>query len=325
MFGQLSSRQPQKIGFLLQPDFSMIAFTASIEPLRSANRVRRETLYEWRTYSLDGKPVPASNKVLLTPDAPLREAQECSTIFVCAGLTPQRFLSPQLRNELRALALKGKAIGAVCTGSLALAYSGLLTNYRSTIHWEDIETYREIYPGLNITSNLYEIDRNRFTCSGGTAPLDMMIHSIKLDHGEALAMLVAEQMLHNFNRDGGVSQRSALEHRTPIHHPKIIETIRLMESHTESPISLETISKRVDLSVRQIERLFRDHLGTSPSRHYLSLRLGQARQYLRRTAMSVLEISVATGFNSASHFSRAYKAYYGHSPQKERALLTEKK
>lgn len=318
MFGLETKSSPEKIGFLLLPNFSMIAFTASIEPLRSANRMSRKTLYEWQTLSLDGLPVMASNGVTITPDKAVRFGHDSDVVFVCAGTQPQRHLSSTLQNELRSLALRGKALGAVCTGSFALAYAGILTGYKCTIHWEDIESFKEIYPNLDITATLFEIDRNRFTCSGGTAPLDMMIYSIKLDHGETLALNVAEQMLHNFVREPEDNQRMAIEHRTGIQNPKLLAAIGLMEVFIETPIALDKLARRVGISIRQMERLFRSELETTPAKYYLSMRLERARQFLRRTPMSILEIGIATGFNSSSHFAKSYKDKFGHSPKAER-------
>ncbi len=319
MFGHNIHSQPQKIGFLLLPEFSMIAFTAAIEPLRSANRLSRKTLYQWSSLSLDGLPITASNGVTLTPDTALRNAHDCDVVFVCAGLQPQKHLSQPLRNELRALSLRGKSLGALCTGSFALAYAGLLTGYKCTIHWEDIETFKEIYPNLDITATVFEIDRNRFTCAGGTTPLDMMIYAIKLDFGDTLALNVAEQMLHNNVREPRATQRMALEYRTGIRHPKLLAAIAYMEAYTEHPIKLDALAAHVDLSLRQLERLFKSHLKSSPGQYYLGIRLHRARQFLRRTSMSILEVSLASGFNSASHFSESYKRRFGHTPQSERS------
>ena len=318
MFGSHLTGKAQKLGFLLLPNFSMIAFTASIEPLRSANRLSRKQLYEWQTLSLDGLPVTASNGVTITPDKAVRFGHDSDVVFVCAGTSPQKNLSSTLQNELRSLALRGKALGAVCTGSFALAYAGILTGYRCTIHWEDIETFKEVYPNLDITATLFEIDRNRFTCSGGTAPLDMMIYSIKLDHGETLALNVAEQMLHNFVREPQDNQRMAIEHRTGIHNPKLLAAIGFMEAYIENPLSLDRLARKVGLSLRQLERLFRSDIGTTPAKYYLSLRLQRARQFLRRTPMSILEVGTAVGFNSPSHFAKSYKEKFGHSPTQER-------
>jgi len=257
MFGQNADRTPQKIGFLLLPEFSMLAFTSAIAPLRSANRLARKELYAWRTLSLDGLPITASTGVTVNPDSPLVDAQDIDVLFVCAGTHSRRHLTRFLRGELRGFALRGTAMGALCTGSVALAFAGILTGYRCTIHWENIAGFREIYPDLDITSAVFEIDRNRYTCSGGTAPLDMMLHCIKLDHGTALSMDVAEFLLHNSIREPDHAQRTGLEHRTGLHHKKLLAAIREMESAIENPVPLIELADRIALSLRQLERLFK--------------------------------------------------------------------
>ena len=317
MFGN-SRKTPQTIGFLLLPEFSLIAFTASIEPLRSANRLARKTLYQWKTISHDGASVSASNGVTITPDCALTEAKTCDVIFACAGVRPSKNVPKGVIGELRTLARKGIPLGSVCTGSVALAQAGLLDGHRCTIHWENIEGFAESYPDLDITATLFEVDRNRYTCSGGTAPLDMMIHSIKLDHGETLALNVAEQMLMNFVREPQADQRMKIEHRTGIRHPKLLAAIGYMEAHTETPIALHDLGVEIDLSLRQLERLFKSKLGVTPTQYYLDLRVRRARQLLRQSPMSIMEVAVATGFNSASHFTQIYKKHFGHAPSQER-------
>jgi len=318
MFGNTKGNTPQTIGFLLLPEFSMIAFTASIEPLRSANRLARKTHYAWQTISLSGKSIAASNGVTITPDCALDDTKSCDVIFVCAGVRPLQNLPQGLNGKLRNLARKGMPLGSVCTGSVALAKAGLLDGHRSTIHWENIEGFAETFPHLDITATLFEIDRNRYTCSGGTAPLDMMIHSIKLDYGETLALNVAEQMLLNFVREPQAGQRMAIEHRTGIRHPKLLAAIGYMEAHTETPISLHDLGQEIGLSLRQLERLFRSKLSVTPTQYYLDLRAQRAQQLLRQSPMSIMEVAVATGFNSASHFTQIYKKHFGHTPSKER-------
>lgn len=318
MFGNGPKNRTQKICFLLMPDFSMMAFTASIEPLRAANRMSRKTLYEWQTLTVDGQQVVASNGVTITPDSSAAMPQDCDVLFVCAGIRPKRFLTQKLRGIIRGYALRGAHLGSVCTGSEALAHAGLLTGYRCTIHWENVETFKEVYPSLDITAALFEIDRNRYTCSGGTAPIDMMIYGIRLDHGDTLALNVAELLLHNFVREPRDNQRMALEYRTGINNPKLLAAIGCMEVHIENPMPLEKVSKNIELSLRQLERLFKANLQTTPAKYYLNLRLERARQYLRQTSMSIMEIGLASGFNSPSNFSRSYRAHFGHTPNEER-------
>jgi transcriptional regulator GlxA family with amidase domain len=318
MFGTPSKNPTQEIGFLLLPKFSMIAFTASIEPLRAANRMSGQELYHWNTLSLDGDRVRASNEVAIRPYASLMDDIDLDVLFVCAGLDAHLITDKAMMGKLRSLARKGVPLGSVCTGSIALADAGLLDNYRCTIHWENIEGFVEAHPDLDVMATLFEIDRDRYTCSGGTAPLDMMIHSIALDHGEALAFEVAEQMLHSFVRKPNEQQRTSIQHRTGISNAKLLAAIGVMEAHIDPPLPLPRIAKRINLSLRQLERLFKSQLSNTPTRYYLELRLQRAKQLIAQTSMTMLEIAVATGFTSAAHFTQAYKKYFGHPPSQER-------
>lgn len=310
---------PQRMEFLLVPDFSMMAFTASIEPLRVANRMAGRVLYTWGTVSVDGGPVTASNGVPVMADAAIGARPAPGIAIVCAGLRAERFREPAATAWLRGLARSGTMLGGVCTGALVLARAGLLDGYRCTIHWENMEGFVEEFPGQDITATMFEIDRDRLTCSGGTAPLDMMVHLIARDHGEALAVAVAEQMLHVQVRHPGDPQRMSLQYRTGISHPKLLAAIAAMEAHLEAPLPLDELAGQVGLSPRQLERLFRLHIGRPPSRYYQELRLKRARLLLLQTPMPVIQVAVACGFASASHFTQCYRTQFGRSPRAERA------
>lgn len=312
---------PQKFAFLLLPDFSMMAFTSSVEPLRAANRLSGRKLYDWHIVSADGQPTRASNGIALVPDGSLFEEFDAHTLFVCAGVKAERFHDQAVFSRLRDLGRRGTALGGVCTGSLALARAGLLDGYRCTIHWENMEGFVEDFPRLDITATLFEIDRDRYTCSGGTAPLDMMIYAISRDFSDQLAIGVAEQMLHNFVRQPHDAQRMSIQYRTGISNAKLLAVIAYMEAYLESPVSLSELAKSVELSVRQLERLFRNHLGKPPTKYYLELRLQRARLLLRQTTMPILQVAVASGFASASHFARCYRELFDCAPRNERVHL----
>lgn len=318
MFGAARSTFPELVDFLLLPKFSLMAFASSVEPLRAANQLAGRELYYWRTLSADGGPVTASNGGRILPFASLADAATDGALFVCAGIDAERFHDPSVSRALRAQARKGGIVGGVCTGSIALARAGLLDGYRCTIHWENVEGFAEEFPDLNITATLFEVDRNRCTCSGGTAPLDMMINAIAQDHTDALALSVAELLLHHAVRHPHDTQRIPIQHRTGITHPKLLAVIAQMEAYVESPVSLSDLAAAVNLSNRQLERLFRERLGKTPSRYYLELRLNRARLLLQQTTMSILQVAVACGFSSASHFARCYRELFNNSPRMER-------
>jgi AraC family transcriptional regulator, glycine betaine-responsive activator len=311
-------RSPIAIAFMLVDRFSMIAFTAAIEPLRLANREAGVNLYEWRLYSADGLPVEASNGVRISVDYSFAQARDVDSVIVCAGVDVQTIDHRSLIAALRRLAKFGAAAGAVCTGAYVLAKAGLLSGYRLTIHWENLPGLRAEFPQLDVGEDLFEIDRDRFTCAGGTAAADMMLSLIARDHGHDLSASVSEQLIHHRIREAGERQRIDLHTRMGIAHPKLVRVVARMEQSIERPISMSALAASVALSNRQLERLFWKHFGHTPARHYLDIRLGHACQLLRQTAMPILAVAVASGFNSASHFSRSYVDHFGHSPSAER-------
>jgi transcriptional regulator GlxA family with amidase domain len=277
-----------------------------------------QRLYRWSTASVDGAPVAASNGIPVVPDASIAALEAPDAVVVCAGLDVERVDDPRLFTWLRRVARQGAILGGVCTGPVLLARAGLLDGYRCTVHWENVEAFVEEFPDLEITATLFEVDRNRFTCSGGTAPLDMMLYMVGEDHGAALALSVAELMVHSIIRHPHDPQRMSLRYRTGISHPKLLAAIAHMEAYLESPVPRDDLAAAVGLSNRQLERLFRKYLGMSPSRYYLNLRLRRARQLLSHTSMPILQVAVACGFTSASHFARCYRAAFGHAPRQER-------
>ncbi|MCG8560179.1 MAG: GlxA family transcriptional regulator [Hyphomicrobiales bacterium] len=315
----------RRILFVLVPNFSMIAFATAVEPLRLANRFLPEDAYEWCLISEDGAPVTASNGLSLNVDAALSDSrqvcpdQTCATlILVCAGLTVERYRNKGLFSWLRRMHGHGVAVGGLCTGAWVLAEAGLLKNRCCALHWENLPGFSERFPDTEAHSNLFELDGNIYTCAGGTAALDMMLHMICDDLGETIATQVCEQCLADRVRDPRDHQRLPLRTRLGIHNAKLVQIIELMEANLAEPLSLAEISDLAGLSRRHIERLFRQHLGHSPARYYLETRLELARHLLRQSDMHVVEVAMACGFVSASHFSKCYRGYFGASPQADR-------
>lgn len=299
----------------------MMPFTAAIEPLRAANRMAGRTLYEWSTLSKDGAPVRASNGAVIQVDGMLRLIGLADAVVVCAGINAYDHRDSDLAAQLRRASRQGAMIGSVCSGSIVLADAGLLDGRRCTGHWEDLETLAENYPTLDVTKSIYEFDGNRFTCSGGTAPLDLMLHFIAEDFGRDLAAQVADQMLHHAARAAAGPQRLALSERTGVRHPGLLDVIAAMEANLENPLPLPALAEIAGLSLRQLERLFAAQLGDRPAAHYRSMRLGRARQLVRQTGLSMLEVAVATGFSSAPHFAREYRRTFGCAPSRDRTAM----
>jgi transcriptional regulator GlxA family with amidase domain len=312
--------QPQVYGFFLHPRFSMLAFTSAVEPLRAANRLSGRKLYEWKIISHDGRPVSSSSLIEVLPHGGLDDFEMLPNVVVVAGLSAQFFDDRKLFAWLRRLARRGCRIGALSTGSYTLAKAGLLDGYRCTIHWENLTGFREDFANLDATGELFEIDRGRFTCSGGTAALDLMLSLMALEHGRTLATQVAEQFIHERIRDTHDRQRMSLRSRLGISHPKLLKVLELMEEHLEEPLPRSDLARRTGLSTRQLERLFRKYLGRTPTRYYQELRLYRARTLLTQTSLSVLDVALACGFVSASHFSKCYREFFRCTPREERQV-----
>jgi transcriptional regulator GlxA family with amidase domain len=321
MFAAASRETPERIGFLIVPQFSMMAFFSAVEPLRIANRLSGRELYGWRIFSPDGGPIEASNGMTVMADAPMAAIERCPAVFVCASFDPQLYESKALLNRLRRLDRKGTVLGGLDTGAHVLARAGLLEGYRVTLHWENLPGFAEEFPDLEVTSELFEIDRKRITCSGGTAAIDMMLHLIWARHGEALAVAVSEQLLHDRIRNPGDHQRMALGLRLGVRHPRLLSIVEAMEQSVEEPLGLDRLAALGGISRRQLERLFRSHLDDTPTGYYLKLRLRRARHLLEQTDMSVLQVAMACGFVSAPYFSRAYRGLFGRSPREDRRFL----
>jgi AraC family transcriptional regulator, glycine betaine-responsive activator len=314
----------ETILFLLIPNFSMMAFTSAIEPLRIANRLSGKRLYGWRLISRDGGPVPASNGIAIQVEAataacePAVGGSSLPAVVLCGGLGSEHFQDKDVFGWLRRWDRRGAQVGALCTGAHPLARAGLLDGYRCTIHWENLPGFVEAFPEIQVTSDLYEIDRNRFTCSGGTAALDLMLNRIALAHGDELATKVSEQCIVDRIRGPHDRQRMPLRVRLGVHHPKLIRAVEIMEANIEEPLSQEMLARHIGLSRRQLERLFRRHLSRTPAQYYLETRLERARHLLHQTDMPIMSVACATGFVSASHFTTCYRQMFGKTPRAER-------
>lgn len=311
--------------FFLVPDFTMVAFATALEPLRIANRMLGYEAYRWRLASTDGKPVQASNGVLCAVNTSLDEErrkmagpERPSMAIICTGMDVEKYHNKSVFAWLREEYNRGVAVGGLCTGAYVLAAAGLLSNKRCAIHWENLPGFQEAFPKANVFADLFEVDQNIYTCAGGTAALDMMLKLIGDDFDENIVNRVCEQVLTDRVRSPTDRQRLPLRARLGVQNSKVLTIIELMEGNLAEPLSLIEIADHVDLSRRQIERLFRTEMGRSPARYYLEIRLDRARHLLIQSSLPVVEVAVACGFVSASHFSKCYRELYARSPQQER-------
>ena len=315
----ISSTSPiRHFGFLTLPNFSMIAFSSAVEVLRMANYVGRAEHYRWSIYSLDGEPARASNGIAVRPAQPIDPENLPDALIVCGGIRIREVMSERVRETLTMLAGRGIPLGGICTGAYALMASGLLDGYRCAVHWEDLSVLHEEFPRVNFADELFVVDRDRLTCTGGTAPLDLMLDLVGARLGSSLAAKVSEQFILERIRSATDVQPIPVDARVGFSRAELVEVVRLMEANIKEPLSLDELARLVRLSQRHLQRMFKAYLNVSPTHYYLSLRLKRARELLRTTDTSIARVTAICGFNSPCHFSKAYRLQFGHAPSHER-------
>ncbi len=295
----------------------MISLASILEPMRIANRFGG-ALYEWVLVGETMGAVLASNGVPIQVSHSIDQIDHAARVFVCSSFNPNRYLSPAIRSWLKKLDQQHATLGALDTGIYFLADAGLIGNEKVTLHWEQIPSFVEDYPNARISSELFEVSDRRMYCAGGTAGIDMMLYEIMQEHDQQLSITISEQLLLSRIRSQSEHQRLEVSKRHNVYNKRLATAILQMETHIENPLDMDELAANTHISSRQLERLFKSSFGETPTRFYLRLRLDRARSLLRETDLSITEISVATGFNLVSHFSRAYRNQFEQTPKSER-------
>ena len=308
-----------RVGILPIPGFALMSLAATVEPLRAANLLAGRVLYDVVHVAPTLHPVPSSGAASVTPAACFADDLSLDYLFVIAGGDPagypDRAITPWLSRQARG----GVVMGAVSGGPVILARAGLMRDRRMTVHWEYAAALAEVSPDLRIERTLFVIDRDRITCAGGTAPMDMMHALIAAHHGAGFARAVSDWFMHTEIRPAAGPQRASLVERVGTRVPAILDAVEAMEGNIADPLPLPQLARIAGLSPRQINRLFQQHLGETTLAHYRRLRLDRARNLLRNSALSLTEVALATGFASSSHFSRAYREEFGDPPSRYRS------
>ena len=310
--------RPRRFVFVLLPEFTLLSFAAALEALRIANRMAGRQVYDWLLTGDGGGMTRCSAGTEFMLDGDLPELTRDDTVLVCGGIDVAAGTTKRLMNWLRREARRGVTMGGLCTAAWTLAEAGLLDGKRATIHWENHDGFGEEFPEVTLTKSVFVVDGNRMSTAGGTSSIDLMLKIIADDHGEELANAVADQLIYSSIRTDQDTQRLSTPTRIGVRHPKLGEVIKRMEANIEEPISPALLAKEVGMSTRQLERLFRRYLNRSPKRYYMELRLQKARNLLMQTDMSVINVALACGFASPSHFSKCYRGHYQTTPYRER-------
>ncbi len=313
-----ASQGGRQVAFLLVDKFSMFSLAAAIDTMRSANRLLGRDVYGWTTVSPDGDAVIASNGLPLKVDYSVADMPAADMLFVCVGLTTEFPGKSKVLAALRSWGRRGGALGALSVGSYLLAEAGQLDGYRCTIHWENRAGFKERFPEIECTGNVFEIDRKRYSCAGGTTSIDLMLEIVRADFGQSLANEVANQFQHERIRSPVDRQRVGPERDLTGKSDKLRRIVELMADNLDEPKSAVELARHAGLSVRQVERLFLRHLNMTPGRYYMRLRLERARELLRQTNLPILDVAIATGFTSHSYFAQSYRLMFGRPPSEER-------
>jgi len=311
-------KAPKRFVFVLLEDFTLLSFAAAVECLRIANRLAGKRLYSWVLTGETDDVVTSSAGVRFHLDFPLEELNRDDVVLLCGGMNVQATATKRMLNWLRREARRGLRMGGLCTASYVLAKAGLLDDKRATIHWENHDAFLEEFEDVELTKSVFVVDGNRLSTAGGTSSIDLMLSLIADDHGEILANAVADQQIYSAIRTDQDTQRLSVPTRIGVRHPKLSQVIHMMEANIEDPISPSILARDVGMSTRQLERLFRRYLSRSPKRYYMELRLQKARNLLMQTDMTVINVALACGFASPSHFSKCYRAHYDTTPYRER-------
>ncbi len=303
-----------QMAFLLVEDFSAMSLVSAVESLRSANYLLGRTSYDWKLVSHDGKPVRASNRILVSVDHEIGEDFQTDYLFVISSIVNNPPYRAKLHSHLRQFERRGVRMGALSCGSAILARAGLLNAAKCTIHWEYEPAFAEEFPDVHVVPDLYVIDKNRYTSSGGIADMELMLQIINERHGDKLAQRIANNFQLERIRNAGVSQRSGSVTRMDTMPPAVQASVRLMLENIEAPLSNAAIARRINTSVRNLERMYKRNLNATPAKYYLALRLEKARELLTHTNVSTLEVALQCGFSSSSYFARCFQREFNRRP-----------
>ena len=312
--------EPVSIGLLVLPAFNSMAVNAFIDPFRAANYLRGQALFRWQFLSLDGGSVLASNGMSLGDTTPYEaNNSDYDLLVVNASWTPENFQDKPLQNWLRKQAKQGTSLVGIDTGAFVLAYAGLMKGYQAVVHYEHLDSFLELFSDVIASVGLYAIDRDRMSCCGGLAAADLALEIIHQQHGMALANAAARYIFQERLRGGSEKQLS--QTYEPIGHvmPNVLRDVLLhMEQNLEEIVPVPELARQAGVSQRQLERLFNKHIGLTPKRYYLNIRLNRARSLLTQTELAIAEVASACGFNSTEHFTRMYRSYFDLAPSQDR-------
>lgn len=313
------ARSSGRFVFLLTPGYYAMTFSMAMETLLVANRMAGRKMFETVVCAEGGVPVTDSLGAHFPIDHGLEDMSRDDTVVIVGGDSVRDVSTPAVLQWIRKSARQGCEITGLTTGVWLMAEAGLMDGLPATLHWEHRTSFAEEFPEVELSEYTYVCQNKRYSTAGGTSVIDLMLHLISEKASPELSNLVADQLMYTNIRVLQHSAKVQVAERIGMRHPKLSEILALMETNLEEPLRPGDLAKTVNISTRQLERLFRRYLSATPKKYYMDMRLQRAQHLLLQTNMSVTEVSVACGFNAASHFSRLFRQRYGMSPHKLRA------
>lgn len=295
-----------------------MSYASAMEPLRACNLLAEQPLYDIRHIAARRHQAHSSSGAIVPATDDLDESLDADMVLVVAGGNPLAEDNPALDHWLRYQAGRSVLMGGVSGGPLILARAGLMDGRRMTVHWEHAQALSQLSQRLIIERSLYVRDRDRLTCAGGSAALDMMHALIAERHGPALAARISDWFVHTTIRSGELAQRASIAERFRVVDNAVIQSIEAMENHMADPLELPQLASLAGLGGRQLNRLFQRELASSTIQFYRGLRLQKAHELLLSTSWSLHDIATATGFANGAHLSRQFTRFHGQSPSQVR-------
>jgi AraC family carnitine catabolism transcriptional activator len=304
------------IAFCLCPGFPLFSVAAGLDVLRHANRFAASDYYRWTILSENDKPVRDCNGIELTPGSTLDAAVTPDLAFVVAGFDASQIRQQRLCAWLTKQARASRKLGGISNGAFLLARAGLLNHYLATTHWEDFESFCLLFPEIRPRYQRFVIDRNRITCAGGSATLDLFIELVRQDLGNEIALKISRQML--LQEQSVVLPGAGSRAPDPQFSPPVQRALRLIEAGVGQAITVNELAGRVGISRRELSRLFRRELNNTPKNVLGQRRLDRARALILNTALALTTIAESVGFSSQSHMTSSYHAEFGITPAQQR-------
>ena len=318
----MNDQKIKRIGFILVDGFSLMSLSSAVEPLRAANHLSGETLFEITFIPASGTRASSSVGVISEGKSIEESGYDFDLVFVTAAGSPITYENPKLLKYIKMLSSKRVQLGGISGGSALLARAGVMTNHSFTVHWDHFEALQEMSSQYLLKRSLYVIDNGRYTCAGGVAPMDMMSALIASQHGRKLAKAVNDWFIYTSVRAANDPQRMGLVEKYNVHHPAVICAIELMQNHISDPLSSEQLARLSNIGERQLSRLFQKNLGKKINTFYTEMRLEHAHTLVTQTSMPVIEIAISAGYESLNYFSQKFKQVFEYSPAQLRKNKT---